>query len=440
MELSRQDFVEGLHSECLEEASFLYQQRASLRAEGRLARRELGRLERRMDAFLDAAFLGFDATAALCARRIPEGDPGDWYVAARLLARLGQSDRLAELLRQVDVGNKEQLTAVREGLCHQVPSSTFPQPAHLPAETHPQAIALLVAALGHGRRKADWVQSWTEQMLRSDERVCVATAASYLGRVETPGAVELLRCALDSQAPAVKVSAAYALLRLGDPEVASSLLAPRRFPAWACPLVGVGGGHNALGRLVSLVENGEGRKDGILALGVLGAPSAVPVLIAQLTGTAHAEEAARALHLLTGAGLREEIAERETLDEAESFSDEHDTREETIYVWRLSQQATHWSNWWKEHRARFDSSPRWRMGKPFSPAVLLESLSADVGDRISQQIACDELAIRYGIDCHFEPDGLQSGQTQALRNGYSWLAANEQRFTHGRWYLATRPL
>lgn len=440
MVLSRQAFVEGLYSEYLEEASFLYQQRAFLRAKGGLTRRELGRIEQRMKAFLDAAYLGGEATAVLCVQRAEEGEPGDCYVAARLLVRLGLVEPLASWLGQVDVADEERLTALRDGLCHQMPRGVLPQPSQLPVGSHPMVSALLVAALGHARRSEAWVLPWIQQMLGTKQAACVVEATKYLGRVGTHGAVDLLRQCLNVQDTTVKLAAAHALLRLDPVHVVGTLLNPRSFPVWASPLVGLAGGRDAVRRLILLVENDEGGKDSLLALGALGAPVAVPVLIAQLSHVRHAEQAAQALYLLTGADLWEEVVEGEAPDEAELFSDEQGMGEETSLVRRISRKDTDWGIWWNENRIRFDSFPRWRAGRPFSPDVLMGALSAESEARVAQQLAGDELAIRYGIDWGFELDALQSSQALALKNGRAWLEANRPRFIDGRWYLAGRCL
>jgi len=124
MPLTREQFTRGLHEECLEEASFFYQQRKTLRERGELTRPALQRLERRLESYLDALSAGGEAAVGLCLDRLPEGDDGEAYAAVRLLSRLGKAEALARVLEQVPALSAEHLAGVREGLCQEMPRGT----------------------------------------------------------------------------------------------------------------------------------------------------------------------------------------------------------------------------------------------------------------------------------------------------------------------------
>jgi hypothetical protein len=155
-----------------------------------------------------------------------------------------------------------------------------------------------------------------------------------------------------------------------------------------------------------------------------------------------------ALQLITGAQLYEEVFIPDAIDEDELFEEERErfrqgqipTRPDGqpfgTTVTRLSQNPEDWQKWWTENRGRFDPRIRYRNGKPYSPACLLENLQSDRSRRKIRQLAYEELVIRYGIDFPFETDMLVVQQKQALAKYAEWVKANSSRFREGEWYFA----
>ena len=105
-------------------------------------------------------------------------------------------------------------------------------------------------------------------------------------------------------------------------------------------------------------------------------------------------------------------------------------------ITRLSQNPEDWQKWWTENRGRFDPRIRYRNGKPFSPACLLENLESERSRHKVRQLAYEELVIRYGVDFPFETDMFVAQQKQALAKYADWIKANSSRFHEGEWYFA----
>ena len=103
---------------------------------------------------------------------------------------------------------------------------------------------------------------------------------------------------------------------------------------------------------------------------------------------------------------------------------------------RLSQKPEEWQSWWEENKARFDSKIRYRNGKPYSPACLLENLEHEKSPRQVRQLAYEELVIRYDIDFPFETDMFVFEQKQAIAKYTEWAKENGSRFQPGKWYFA----
>jgi hypothetical protein len=182
-------------------------------------------------------------------------------------------------------------------------------------------------------------------------------------------------------------------------------------------------------------------------LGLLGDISAVDTLLAQIANAELVESGARGLNLITGAEIYEEVFIPEKIDEDELFEEELETlkRSEPLYppgqepgvtLTRLSQKPEDWHKWWTANKSRFNPQIRYRNGKPYSPACLLENLESEKSPRQVRQLAYEELVIRYGVDFPFETGMFVAQQKQALATYAEWIKVNGSRFREGKWYFA----
>ncbi|WNG47963.1 hypothetical protein F0U60_30340 [Archangium minus] len=441
MLLSREQFVASIHEECFEEACFLYQQRRLLLAQGRLTQKALGRLERRLDAFVEAVVVGGDAAVSLCLERATRGGIGESYSATRVLSRLGMREQLAALLMGLREDSREQAIAFLDGLCHELPEGHLPTPEQLPSKTTPEVTAILATALGHGRRgRGEWVLAQLQQVLSSGSMRGADAYVQALGRLRPHGAEAVLWRCLESGEAALRLEAAIALLRLGDLRVVHSLLAPGSFPSWACLAVGLSCGPSAVPRLKAFVAREENASEALLALGLLGDASAVPELLTHLEHPSCAGAAAESLELLTGAGLLERVEQSDAVPGDEASPDHPrvtpprtlESASGTIRV-RPSRTVSEWRRWWEKHRSQLPPG-RLRSGVPCSPGQLLEALGAGVGAGCLRQLLAEELVIRYGLDVGFEPTSLLLTQARHLARGHARLKEHRNGFSQGRWY------
>jgi hypothetical protein len=147
------------------------------------------------------------------------------------------------------------------------------------------------------------------------------------------------------------------------------------------------------------------------ALGILGVPAAVPLLLEHLSHnkTAVKEAAAKALTLMTGAGLTEKVRLFDE-DAAESDEAEESWREVT----RPSTDATAWRTWWAEHRTRLEGKSRLRLGKPYSLDSCIEELAHPRSPFDARARAALEVDIRSGEPIGFQPDWPVRSQRQAI--------------------------
>jgi uncharacterized protein (TIGR02270 family) len=235
-------------------------------------------------------------------------------------------------------------------------------------------------------------------LVRHADAAVAAAAARCLGRLpQRAAAAEVLEELLDVDADdALTAAAAESLLRLGEPtglhfarRKLEAHLVDRRLPDAA---------HLAHLRLTALA--GDPRDVDLLArvagvtpaairrIGWAGHPALVDRLLAVLEAANEVRRAtgpwplapelaaSEALHRITGATLR---------DDPESGI-EHASED------ALAIEAPAWRRWWTEARPRFAGDRRYRLGRPLTPAAILDELEADSlpGDRRDGEL---ELAI-----------------------------------------------
>jgi HEAT repeat protein len=177
-----------------------------------------------------------------------------------------------------------------------------------------------------------------------------------LGRLrESKARLPLFNAYLKHEDETVRSAAALALMRIGEPQTPTYCSRFARSQNWALLPLGLGGSRAAASILGEIASNGKFHPDCLMALGLLGDISVVDALLEQLTNTELAEPASRALNLITGAELYEEVFIPEKIDEDTLFEEELKKlkRGEPLYlpgeepgatITRLSQKPEDWQN------------------------------------------------------------------------------------------------
>jgi uncharacterized protein (TIGR02270 family) len=184
-------------------------------------------------------------------------------------------------------------------------------------------------------------------------------------------------------------------------------------------LLGLAGDTQDFAQLRTLCGRPDLLEEAIEALGLLGVPAAVPLLMEQLDHKKPEvqQAAARALNLMTGAGLTEKLKVR---DEDAADDDEEAWHE----VIQPNTNTAVWRAWWAEHRSELEGTPRLRMGRPYSPGVCIEELAHPKSPFDTRARAALELGIRTRQTIGFQPDWPTHRQSQALEQWRHWLAAS----------------
>jgi uncharacterized protein (TIGR02270 family) len=444
MATSTKAFLIELYEEYLEEASFLYAQRRTLFSNPEITWKKIGEFEERLEAHVDGLVVGDQLALEVCVRHAEEGDFGELYAATCVFCRRNERDRVLAILDQLDPGDAEKVCAVADALKYELPEAWYVDLLTLLGSGDPKLVPILARAFGYRRVQCG------PQLLTAMRR-CAAPALPEvvwaLGRISHEPASGPLLDYLKSEEEPVRFAAAVALARMGEPRAVDYCIDQAPSKAWTMLPLGLAGGRSALPLLTELAEKG-GSADCLTALGLLGDPVIVPLLISRLEQEDAAASAATALQCLTGVGLYETVFVPDEVDEGELFESEREQLKQGekptrgdggpwgSNVTRLSQKPEDWQKWWAQTGSRFDPGVRYRNGKPYSPVSLLGALASQDTPHRMRQLAYEELAIRYGMDVPFEADMFVVNQLRALDKIREWVQSSGSRFQDGAWYFA----
>ena len=450
MAVSIRQFNIELYQEHLEEASFLYEQRLSLLDDPEITWKDLAEFEDRFEAHIDALVVGKGLALEVCRTQAQEGDFGELHAAVRVFCRQNKGDFVAETWRDLDPDDVERAKAISDALkdeCHDNWQESL-TPIFL--RDYFNLIPVAAPVFGYRRYKAE--KELLHALKKAPDSVLptVIWALGRIGGQATP--VALLRL-LEHPDDAVRAAAAQSLLRFGEAKVISRSISRAPFDGWPVTALGLGGGRNASKVLLERFKRGGADDDSLIALGLLGHLSALKALYSSLGNEDLARSAATGLYLITGAEIYEELYVPEEIDEDELFEEELEAyRKEGKVptkldgepfgesIRRLSQNPQDWEKWLRENKSRFNPNYRYRLGKPYSPTSLLETLMSETSPYRARQLAIEELNIRYGADFPIEVDMPVVMQEKILLQIAQWVQSNETKFQSGAWYFAGRPM
>jgi uncharacterized protein (TIGR02270 family) len=443
MSTSLKQFYIELYLEHLEEASFLYDQRRALFHNPEIPWPRIGEFEERFEAHIDALVVGGDLALDVCRKQAAEGDAGELHAAVRVFCRQDRKDLFHKALEAVDPADADKARALGDALAHELPVSWQPDLLAMLKAGDAGRIPWIARAAGFGRLKDfDLVPALSKVPVEGLHILFWA-----LGRLGDASACAALhQNGLKHEDPGVRKAAALALLRLHDLQITQHCLKRAHQENWALLPLALGGGRFAGQVALDALGASKPTDEGLLAVGIAGDPAAVEPLLEHLGNPESAAASALALHLITGADLQETVVVPEPVDEDELFDEEREKLKKGeplpgpggragTEVTRLSQDPLVWQKWWTANHGRF-RKVRHRLGKPFTPACLVEQLENEMTPHRLRGLAYDELIIRYKIDVPFETDFLATKQQAALAEMRRWLQASANRFQEGAWCFA----
>jgi uncharacterized protein (TIGR02270 family) len=442
MAVSYKAFLKELYEEHLSDAAFLYRQRLALFADPTIPWRKVGAFENRLEANIDALVVGGEAALDVCAHHTEGDDAAELFAAFAVFCRQDRRNLALTVLERLDPGDAKKASSVADALKFELPASWIQDLLTLLECGDPELTPVLARAFGYRRVACG------PHLLAAMKR-CSASALPEivwaLGRIAHQPAGGLLLDYLRTEDEPVRSAAALALARIGEPSAVDECLDQVRTKTWARLPLALAGGRRIVPLLAELAGI-DGDPDCVMALGLLGDPVSIPVLIPKLADPRTAASAASALQCVTGAGLYEtvfvpdELAEDELLDsDREQLSDgkipgRSDGKPFGSTVTRLSRNAEDWNGWWHANSTRFTPGVRYRNGGPLSPARLIDLLTSENTPHLLRKYCSEELVTRYGKDFGVEIDMPAARQIALLSEASAWSGSNGGAFQEGAWY------
>lgn len=411
-----------LYAEHLEEASFLYGHTRQLLGSSEVEWPQTAGFQDRLEAHIDALVVGGSLAAQCCELAIREGDFGMRYAAVSVLCRLARKQTALQALDTADPADLENAHAIRDALDDELPvewnreiSDRF--------LSDPGRFAVFLASVCAERQLVS--SRDLSRALACRNLPISAEMIEILGRARDSAVAGSLTPYLESESSEIRQAAAFALLRLGDPHVRKWLVHADSSENWILSAASLCGGPSTVDWLLAKPTSEDDKAHWCDALGTLGDARSIETLLGELRDPVAAEAAATALRRITGAEVRPRKptpASTARISPVSPASSKPDSRL--------------WQKWWSENRANFAPGRRYRSGKPFSPQVLLEELTAPRTKSGHRRNIFMEFLIRYAPPCPRNTTTSFGGQSRALRDLGQWVHVNAGRCVQGAWYFA----
>lgn len=419
-------FLREFQETHLSELAFLLGQRQCYLRDPELQWPDVESLEVRIDRHTEAMQAG-GATAIECARELLGGEAPDELSAAAfaLVSLLPGGEGASEVLSRLEALDTELLPSCLEALSLARTPRLSGQFGPLLTSKRPKLRALAARLMGHRQDGSD-----TRPLLALlhdaalEVRAPAVLALAELGH--RPG-LPVLEQRLPHTPPEELSAWLCAALRLGSSRALQlcrqACQSTGPVPAPLLQVLAMAGSAQDFALLQRLCARTELSRASLEALGILGVPAAVPLLIEHLGHPREElrEAAASALELITGAGLTEKVELP-----AEGDEEDGDLTEAPRELSRPSRDAAAWTRWWGAQRARLEGTSRLRYGKPCTPGSYIEELTRPSSPLAARSRAATELVIRSGHFVGFQPDWPIHRQRHALGQWREWWTARER--------------
>jgi uncharacterized protein (TIGR02270 family) len=436
-----------LYEEHLEEASFLHSQRQGQLTDPEIPWSDLAEVEDRIEPHIDGLVLGGEVALEVLRARDLSKDIGELHAGTSVLCRLRERELVFDLLESLDPSDAASIDAASDAICSESPPEWEPDFVRELSRFHP--IITAVACRLIAKRRIPVGPDLLSLIRRVPDSLLVDMVAA-LGALRLGQARAMLSDLITHGAHSVRRASAIALLQLGDLTTAKACARLAENESWALIPAGLGGGPEALAAISRNRRSDDSSSEWITALGLFGEASAIPILIGELELKEHAEAAAGALQLISGATLQESVFVPDAVEElalhpveAERFKEGEppkraDGREYGTEKVQISRKPDEWGGWWGQARETFKPATRYCYAEPCTPASVFRALDSTKTDKRLRELCFLELEIRYGVQIPFETTMSVSTQMQALHQLRGWIEENGSRFQGGRWYLGGR--
>jgi hypothetical protein len=405
----------------IEDASFYYEQRKHLLHKPGFHWKEIGKVEERLNKSIGAFFPGINRNALdFCLSIKDSCDFGELYVVVAIIIRSKEFEEFKQIIENSSfLDDKDYFIAVIDALKFEDTPKKWIQ--FFIGEMHKNSDYIPFVLELCGFKSITLNRENLEYIIRKAENK--ERLIWYLGRVKQYS-IDFMDF-LNTEDSGVYTETVIATLRLKNETLTKELYSDLHNKEWAVIPKAITGSDEFSSEISDAFKI-EQTEETILALALTGKINYFSEFLELLKSCNNKETTALALHVLTGAGITEEVFVIEEIDEDLLFDDEKKKLDEGKNPYPegeepgekttiISQNPKNWMNWWNENKSKFNESARYRFGLPFSGKALIEMLKSNIPLNL-RRIAYEELCIFNDIDIPYEPDMFVEEQLKAIED------------------------
>lgn len=418
------EFHQEFQEEHLSEIEFLLEQRLRYVRDSAFSWPGLARLERRIDAHVDAMRAGGAVALELAREAMAGGDEAQVMAGAHVIVSFQEADEidgLGEALHTLEETAADLLRVWEEVLVLSEHPRTTDRTNSLLSSPRPEVRTAAARILG---RRHEGNAERILPLLDAGSPEIREAAVMALARLDYRPALSVIERLLQYVPVSEWEALTFAALCLGSPRALQhcrqACQAGGELPLGFPRLLALAGQERDLPILQKLCAHPKLASRAVSALGILGVPSSVPFLIEHLSSDALEVRlaAGSALNLLTGAGLQVKTRLLE-----EGAEEDEPGREVHLPL----TDADTWMSWWDGHLPGFSGARRFRLGKPFSLNLCIGEIEDPRSPFDVRERAAQELRIHSGQAIGFEPDWPVRRQRAAIARWRQWWANEGSR-------------
>ncbi|MDH5228524.1 MAG: hypothetical protein OEZ58_05500 [Gammaproteobacteria bacterium] len=447
MTKSEKEFRIVLYQEHITEIGVLLEDRDSYFSDSSISWLDVSELEQRIEAHWDAMMIGQDLAKSIAIELLSSGIDEELSGACYCLA-LGSREDEDELviIEKLGQADDDQIEYFRNALKHSISMSLAGKLVALLGEKKLPLKIVVLDILGYAC-KGDPKRIWP-LLHESDLEVRQATsiAISRYAHKETLTALEPIVLSDEGSSKELLFSGIWLGSIQALDMLRSNSVNPQYCPENYLHLLALVGSEQDFPVITTATMKPEKKLEAINAMGVVGMIAGIEPLLNELNCDDELVRcaAAQALHLMSGAGLLENVVQVENDDEEidpESILSGIDPTEQDkmpslqeaeIQIERLCTQHDVWEAWWQENKNKFDNNIRYRYGQPWSLGLCIEEIAHPHSTMGNRQRAYWEFTIRSGVHIPFEPDWFIDKQLDAIAKMRAWWQQNQEVYS-GQW-------
>ncbi|WP_339720040.1 hypothetical protein [uncultured Paraglaciecola sp.] len=445
MASSYRQFIDEVYEEHVEEASFLYEQRLAFYVDQELPWFSYYSEELKLEAHLDGLIIGGQRALSKAQEMALEGDVGAIYTLLSLYCQLDQADKCLDAINEFDLDDPEVTQAIQLALLHRMPLPWIDSCLQKVANQQLILLSLFLPVLiKFSQVPSNIAFNRLVDGTFSDEQIDRVPFIQATANFSELHSNEFLQHFMINGCAEEKNAAVFSAFRLGR-----KLLVDQIMPSIAhheLPLLSIatGASHTFFEDLIAndQVSWNETR---ILCLAIGGLAEFIPELIKLLKDEENAEFAAKALFIITGATLLENVFQEDSWDKEDLFEDEIEAFEKGVMpqrtdgrpfgeeVEKLTSSVEGWLKWWELNHGHYVSGKRYRLGLLISPVSLVSTLNAD---NLIRELSYQELIIRYKASQFFSTQDCIQAQQKSMIVLNQWAQTVEEKYDEGEWYFS----